>query len=98
MKQSKEWEELFQTVINKAKDCPAMALCFNNLITAEQVWNAAGNHVFDDHFEFWGITERQGHQLRGVFQIFSIRDEDFQRYIQGLIDNSSELKYVKSRV
>lgn len=59
-RQSPEWEELFQTVINKAKRCPATALCFSNSITAEKVEDAAGNHVFDDHFDFWEISENQG--------------------------------------
>ena len=85
-KQSPEWEELFKSLINKAKRCPANSLCFNNLITAEQVANAAGNHVFDDNYEFWGINKNQGHEIRSVFQ--SINDPDFMRYIQELIDSS----------
>lgn len=30
--------------------------------------DAAGNHVFDDHFELFGITENEGHQIRAYFQ------------------------------
>ena len=98
-KQSTEWEELFQTVIIKAKECPAITLCFNDIITAEKVEDAAGNHVFDDHFEFWGITETEGHQIRSVFQRYSTRKElGFKKYIQDLIDSSMELKYKKSRI
>lgn len=98
-RQSPEWEELFQTVINKAKRCPATALCFSNSITAEKVEDAAGNHVFDDHFYFWEITENQGHQLRSVFQHYSCRrDEGFKEYITDLIDDSGEAELRKTRI
>lgn len=98
-RQSPEWEELFQTVINKAKSCPATALCFSNSITADKVEDAAGNHVFDDYFEFWGITENQGHQIRSVFQYYSSRrDEGFKKYITDLIDNSWEVELRKNRI
>jgi hypothetical protein len=97
-RQSPEWEELFQTCINKAKRCPANALCFNNLITAEKVDDAAGNHVFDDYPEFWEITENQGHQIRAVFQHYSVRnDPGFKKYITDLIDNSWEVELRKTR-
>lgn len=97
-KQSPEWEELFQTVIYRAKFCPAIALCNNDLITAEKVENAAGNHLFDDHYEFWGITKTEGHSIRAVFQYYSVRrDEGFRKYIQDLIDTATELKYKKER-
>lgn len=97
-RQSPEWEELFQTVINKAKSCPAIALCFNDYITAEKVEDAAGNHVFDDYYEFWGITENQGHQIRSVFQHYSVRrDEGFKKYINDLISDSREIELRKTR-
>lgn len=97
-KQSPQWEELFQTVIIKAKECPAIALCFNDIITPEKVCDAAGNHVFDDYFYFWGISENEGHQIRAVFQRYSPRyDKNFKEYIQNLIDSSMELKYKKMR-
>lgn len=87
-KQSKEWELLFKKVVGKAKRCPAIYLCSNNSITPEQIDNSAGNHIFDDYFEFWEISEKEGHSLRAVFQTFSIRrDPDFRKYIQDLIDN-----------
>ena len=97
-KQSLEWEELFQRVIIKAKDCPAIALCSNDHITADRIDDAAGNHVFDDYPEFWGITEQQGHQIRAVFQTQSVRrDPAFKEYIQNLIDTAMELKWREER-
>lgn len=93
-KQTSEWEELFQTIINKARTCPARSLYFSDSITAERIDSAAGNHVFDDHYEFWGITKQQGHEIRAVFQHFSIRkDPDFKNYIQQLIDNSMDISF-----
>lgn len=93
-KQTPEWEKLFQTVINKAKTCPARSLFFSESITAERIDSAAGNHVFDDHYEFWGITKQEGHNLRAVFQTYSIRkDEDFKKYVQELIDNSMDINF-----
>lgn len=97
-KQSKEWEILFQECIIKAKKCPAIQLCSNNYITAKQIDNAAGNHVFDDNPEYWGITENQGHQIRSVFQhISTSSNEEFRNYIQDLIDNAMELEYSRLR-
>jgi hypothetical protein len=98
-RQSPQWETLFQGVINKAKRCPAIALCFSDTITAQKVEDAAGNHVFDDYFEFWQITEQEGHQIRAVFQHYSTRrDEGFKKYITDLIDNSFELELQKTRL
>lgn len=97
-KQSKEWETLFQECIVKAKMCPAIHLCSNNYITAKQVDNAAGNHVFDDYPEYWGITKTQGHEIRAVFQHNSTSsNEEFRNYIQELIDSAMELEYAKTR-
>lgn len=97
-KQSKEWEQLFQSLINKAKSSPASSLFLSNSITAEKVEDAAGNHVFDDHFDYWKISEVEGHQIRSVFQYFSVRSSpEFKKYIQDLIDNSMELEWNKSR-
>jgi len=88
-KQSKEWEDLFKKVVSKARKCPAVDLCSNNLITPDSIDNAAGNHVFDDYYEFWGINENEGHSLRAVFQTNSIRiDSEFKKYIQDLLDES----------
>jgi len=93
-KQSPEWEELFKKVINSAKSCPARSLFFSDSITSERIDSAAGNHVFDDHYEFWGITKQEGHNLRAVFQTYSIRrDEEFKKYIQELIDNSMDINF-----
>ena len=85
---STEWELLFKKVIRKAKTCPALSLCSNYLITPERVEDAAGNHVFDDYPEFWGITKQEGHELRAHFQHYSVRRHSvFKQYIQDLIDN-----------
>lgn len=96
--QTPEWEEMFQSCINKAKRCPAITLCFNDYITPEKVEDAAGNHAFDDNPEFWGITKQQGHEIRAVFQYYSTRnDEGFKKYIQELISNSWEVELRKTR-
>lgn len=88
-KQTKEWEQLLQKCVNKARKCPAIALCSNRLITAEKIEDSAGNHVFDDYFEFWEITQNEGHQIRAVFQKYSVRrNPEFKEYIQDLIDDS----------
>ena len=34
-----------------------------------QLVNAAGNHVFDDHPSVFGLTEKEGSELRGWFQV-----------------------------
>lgn len=98
-KQTKEWEDLFKGIIIKAKDWPAIALCSNNVITPEQIDSAAGNHVFDDYFVFWGISENDGHKIRSVFQTNSVRyNQNFKKYIQELIDSAMDLKYSKGRL
>lgn len=91
-KQSKEWENLFQSAINKAKNSAFASIFASTTITAEKVEDAAGNHAFDDYPEQWGITEREGHEIRSVFQYFSTRrDPEFKKYIQDLIDNSYDI-------
>lgn len=98
-KQTPEWEELFYKCINQALDCPALSLCYNNLITPEKIEDAAGNHVFDDYYPFWKITESEGHSLRAVFQRYSTRNNpNFKQYIQSLIDYAREWKISQSRL
>lgn len=98
-KQTTEWEDLFQDLIIKAKDCPALSLCENNNLTPSRIEDAAGNHVFDDYPEFWEITQAQGHEIRAVFQRFSVRkDQEFNKYIQKLIDSAYEKKWEKERI
>lgn len=95
-KQDKEWEKLFQKVINKAQTCPAASLFSNASISAEKVEDAAGNHAFDDWPEFWEITEQEGHQIRSVFQYYSCRRiPEFKQYIQELIDTAREVSFRK---
>jgi hypothetical protein len=45
--------------------------------------NSAGNHLFDDNPEEFGITENDGHQIRAYFQINSYNDLD---HIKEMID------------
>lgn len=88
-KQTKQWEEIFKKIVDKAMKCPAIQLCSNYLITPETIDNAAGNHVFDDNPNFWGITENEAHQIRAVFQTHSVRyNSEFKNYIQDLINSS----------
>lgn len=37
-------------------------------INAENLEDVAGNHLFDDHPQFFGITEMSGHKIRAYFQ------------------------------
>jgi len=37
-------------------------------ITAHNLETAAGNHLFDDHPEDFGISKREGHSIRVYFQ------------------------------
>ena len=41
--------------------------------------NSAGNHLFDDNPDLFGITENDGHQIRVYFQSRSYRDLDHIR-------------------
>src|SRR3989338_257376 len=40
----------------------------NKRITAENLENLAGNHLFDDYPEWFDITKFEGHKIRAYFQ------------------------------
>jgi len=70
-------KELMQKVAKLLKEDPkcreAMRNCggyrdAEETIDYQAYSNAAGNHLFDDHSEVFGITEVEGHQIRGMFQ------------------------------
>jgi len=52
-------------------------------ITYRTLENAAGNHLFDDHPEFFDITEREGSIIRATFQESAFLKDNWK---QNLID------------
>ena len=44
-------------------------------LTFSMLSNAAGNHLFDDHPEWYGITEHEGHMIRSYFQSYPSEEE-----------------------
>lgn len=89
MEEYQSFEELIKKVVRLARKSPALALCANSVITPEAIEDAAGNHTFDNYFEFWGITEDEGHRIRAYFQENSVRyNPQVRKYIEDLIDES----------
>lgn len=42
---------------------------YGKWVATYMVWDcAAGNHLFDDHPELFGITKHEGHCIRAMFQ------------------------------
>lgn len=46
-------------------------------ITIENLEALAGNHLFDEHPEWFGITEMDGHKIRAYFQEGAAKQYDF---------------------
>ena len=84
-----EIEGLIKKGVMVALRSALRSLYNNDIITPERLEDAAGNHLFDDHFGLFGITENEGHQIRSYFQHYSCRrSEEFKKYIQKLIDEA----------
>lgn len=58
---------------------PKSTLNDNQRITAENLEDLAGNHLFDDHPEWFGISKIEGHKIRAYFQMtdYIIRDSHY---------------------
>ena len=99
-KQGADWEYVFQKAIHHALRSPLRSLYSNDIVTVRKVIDAAGNHVFSDHHELFGITRQEGQSIRSVFQTYSRyeKDPEFVSYIQFLIDNSMEVFYHEERL
>jgi len=70
-----------------------------NLINAEKLEQAAGNHFFDDNYKDIGITEKEGHIIRTYFFISGYeRGKDYiidlHKHFPEFIDDEDP-KYLK---
>ena len=87
MRVDKEFEKLLKHVINIFKDDDLLrkdCLGFSDLTTLGLA-NAAGNHIFDDHPEWFYITEEEGHLIRSFFQSNDINNPVTDKYVTNLI-------------
>lgn len=56
------------SVINSKEEVRKHFVHENQKISIMNWHNSAGNHLFDDHSEWFEITENEGHQIRHYFQ------------------------------
>ena len=50
-----------------------------SLKTLDDWCNAAGNHLFDDHYCLFGLTQKEGHKVRAYFQNNSMYPEEMKK-------------------
>jgi hypothetical protein len=84
-------KELLQKVLQVIKNNPEVRKHFvheGQKIGVMNWHNSAGNHLFDDHPEWFNINENEGHQIRSYFQTNSYRDADHIKELQdwGLLE------------
>jgi hypothetical protein len=70
-------------VLNNNKEVRKHFVCEGDKIGIMHWHNSAGNHLFDDHPEWFGITENEGHRIRAYFQQNSYNNPE---HIQELKD------------
>ena len=88
------FEQIFMFICARIRQCPMSSV--NNGLDINKLWDAAGNHIFDDHPTFWGITEHEGHVLRAWFQT-NEKDAEAIKYLEKLNDDSIDFYYEKVR-